>query len=204
MLETVSKELLAYQEDRLDSYRELNQKTQDGGIVFAGDSIIEFYPLKKFLGRSLPIHNRGIAGIDSKWLLENIEDHVCQLNPEKVFILIGTNDIGLGYSNQEIKSRILNIVNAIRTKNYHCQIHLLSVLPVSDNPAYQKIVKVRNNSGIDILNEDLKTIPAIEYIDLATCLKNQDNALATEFTKDGLHLNLNGYEKISNHLITYL
>lgn len=204
MLETVSAELLAYQEDRLDSYRELNQTTKPGGIVFAGDSIIEFYPLKKYLGRSLPIHNRGIAGIDSQWLLNHIDEHICQLYPEKVFLLIGTNDIGLGYSNSEIKTRVSEIIAKIQSKNENCNIYLLSVLPVSDNPNYQNTVNVRDNKGIDELNDALKTIPTINYIDLASSLKDNTNGLADGFTKDGLHLNLKGYERISNCLLNYL
>ncbi|EGJ26839.1 SGNH/GDSL hydrolase family protein [Streptococcus porcinus] len=204
MLETVSKELLAYQMDRLDSYRELNQAVKPGGIIFAGDSLIEFFPIKKFLGRDLPIHNRGIAGIDSKWLLTHLDQQICDLEPSKVFILIGTNDIGLGATNSEIKEMVAEIVAEIKRKSSETQIYLLSILPVSDATQYQKTVKVRNNETIDQLNSALQTLTGIEFIDLSSSLKNANNALDLQLTKDGLHLNLEGYEKVAKVLLPYL
>ncbi|VTS26480.1 GDSL-like Lipase/acylhydrolase family protein [Streptococcus pseudoporcinus] len=204
MLETVSQELLAYQMDRLDSYRELNQAVKPGGIVFAGDSLIEFFPMKKFLGRDLPIHNRGIAGIDSKWLLAHLDQHICDLEPSQAFILIGTNDIGLGATNLEIKDRVADIVAEVKRKNSETKIYLLSVLPVSKASQYQETVKVRNNETIDYLNKALKILPGIEFIDLSSSLKNGNNALDLQLTKDGLHLNLEGYEKVAKVLLPYL
>ncbi|EPZ46015.1 hypothetical protein HMPREF1229_0932 [Streptococcus pyogenes GA40634] len=47
MLEIVSEELRHYQEQKLIEYRNKNQLAPKGGIVFAGDSLIEFFPLKK-------------------------------------------------------------------------------------------------------------------------------------------------------------
>ncbi|BAQ51299.1 hypothetical protein HMPREF1228_0588 [Streptococcus pyogenes GA41345] len=49
MLEIVSEELRHYQEQKLIEYRNKNQLAPKGGIVFAGDSLIEFFPLKKLL-----------------------------------------------------------------------------------------------------------------------------------------------------------
>ncbi|EMF49769.1 SGNH/GDSL hydrolase family protein [Streptococcus parauberis] len=204
MLETVSNELLAYQEDRLDSYIELNKTMARAGIVFVGDSIIEFFPLKKYLGRDVPIINRGIAGTDSTWLQEHLHEQVLVLEPEKVFILIGTNDIGLGKSNPEIKENILDILTETHSENPYIKVCLMSVLPVSEDIKYQNTVKVRTNQVIDSLNADLQTIPGIEFIDLATILKAGGSGLADDFTKDGLHLNLLGYQKISQILLEYV
>lgn len=204
MLETVSNELLAYQEDRLDSYIELNTTMARAGIVFVGDSIIEFFPLKKYLGRDLPINNRGIAGTDSQWLLDHLQEQVLALEPEKIFILVGTNDIGLGKSNHQIKNNILDILTEIRSENPYSQIFLMSVLPVSEDPKFQGTVKIRTNSVIDSLNTELETLPGIEFIDLATILKAGGSGLADDFTKDGLHLNLLGYQKISQILLEYV
>ena len=69
MIETTRPELVAYQEERLAKFVNENQKLDKGQIVFAGDSITEFFALKKYLGRDFPLVNRGIAGTDSVWLL---------------------------------------------------------------------------------------------------------------------------------------
>lgn len=204
MLETVSEELLAYQMDRLDSYITLNKSVEPGGFVFVGDSIIEFFPLKKYLGREHPIHNRGIAGTDSKWLLEHLDHQISDLKAGKVFILVGTNDIGLGTSIEEIKSNLLEIVARLKRSSPFTSIHLMSVLPVSNLDQYKQTVKVRNNPLIDQLNKAIQEISDVIYIDLVSSLKNSENALDPSLTKDGLHLNLSGYEKIAKIIATYL
>ena len=73
MIETTRPELVAYQEERLAKFVNENQKLDKGQIVFAGDSITEFFALKKYLGRDFPLVNRGIAGTDSVWLLEHLK-----------------------------------------------------------------------------------------------------------------------------------
>ena len=51
MMETTRPELVAYQKERLAKFVSENQKLDKGQIVFAGDSITEFFALKKYLGR---------------------------------------------------------------------------------------------------------------------------------------------------------
>ena len=50
MIETTRPELVAYQEERLAKFVNENQKLDKGQIVFAGDSITEFFALKNNLG----------------------------------------------------------------------------------------------------------------------------------------------------------
>ena len=50
MIETTRPELVAYQEERLAKFVNENQKLDKGQTVFAGDSITEFFALKKILG----------------------------------------------------------------------------------------------------------------------------------------------------------
>ena len=51
MIETTRPELVAYQEERLAKFVNENQKLDKGQIVFAGDSITEFFALKIFGSR---------------------------------------------------------------------------------------------------------------------------------------------------------
>ena len=48
MIETTRPELVAYQEERLAKFVGENEKLNKGQIVFAGDSITEFFALKKY------------------------------------------------------------------------------------------------------------------------------------------------------------
>ena len=88
MIETTRPELVAYQKERLAKFVSENQKLDKGQIVFAGDSITEFFALKKYLGRYFPLVNRGVAGIDSVWLLEHLKEQILDLEPSKLVILI--------------------------------------------------------------------------------------------------------------------
>ncbi|MGT2935666.1 GDSL-type esterase/lipase family protein [Streptococcus castoreus] len=204
MLEVISDHLLAYQEDRLKSYQKINQSIKSDGIVFAGDSIIEFFPLKKYLGRNLPLYNRGIAGIDTYFLEKHMATYLCPMNAKQLFLLIGTNDLGLGHSISEIRGKVVDIIADFKAANSSCQIYLISVLPVSNLEKYASTVKVRSNETIDQLNLELATIPDIFFLSVANFLKNNQNALDQAYTKDGLHLNMAGYERLSELLRPYL
>ena len=72
MIETTRPELVAYQEERLAKFVNENHKLDKGQIVLQGTPSRSFFALKKYLGRDLPLVNRGIAGTDSVWLLDHL------------------------------------------------------------------------------------------------------------------------------------
>ncbi|WP_367561161.1 hypothetical protein ABG809_06670 [Streptococcus iniae] len=85
MLEVVTEELLNYQNNRLQVYQKGNQNIDKDATIFVGDSIIEFYPLKKYFGRNETIYNRGIAGIDTYFLEKHLEDYLYHLEAKRIF-----------------------------------------------------------------------------------------------------------------------
>ena len=76
--------------------------------------------------------NRGVAGIDSVWLLEHLKEQILDLEPSKLVILIGINDIGRGYPVQDVVNRISDIIMTIRQESLYTEIYLLSIFPVSE------------------------------------------------------------------------
>lgn len=201
MKEITRPELLAYQNDRLAGFRADNVKQAKGQIVFVGDSITEFFALKKYLGRHYPLLNRGIAGIDSVWLLEHLDVQVLDLEPSKVLIMIGTNDIGRGYQVRDIVNRLTEMVVKIRSQLLTTEIYVLSVLPVNEGQTYRETVKIRNNQTMADLNQQLSVLPGVTFVDLYQCLLDPEGQLAPRFTRDGLHLSPAGYEAISEIII---
>ncbi|MGT2924234.1 SGNH/GDSL hydrolase family protein [Streptococcus caviae] len=192
-----SAKLDSYQMERLRSFQQANPQESAEGIVFAGDSITEFFPLKKYLGREKPLINRGIAGTDSVWLLEHLQEQVLDLNPAKVFLMIGINDIGRGYALSAIAGRIADMIAQIRSQNIFTKIYLLSVLPVNEGDQYAAKVKIRNNAAVQQLNQALQVLAGAEYIDLYPLLLDDSGNLAEPNTIDGLHLSQEGYAKIA-------
>ena len=197
MIETTRPELEVYQEERLAKFVNENQKLDKGQIVFAGDSITEFFALKKYLGRDFPLVNRGIAGTDSVWLLEHLKEQVLDLEPSKLAIMIGINDIGRAYPIQDIVNRISDIVMAVRQEFLFTEIYLLSVLPVSERPEHSSKVKIRNNATVRELNQQLAVLPGVTYVDLYDYLTDAQGQLNDTYTTDGLHLSPQGYQVLA-------
>lgn len=204
MLETGNSALDYYIDQRFQGFILANNKEEKGGVVFAGDSITEFFPLKKYLGREKNLLNRGIAGTDTVWLQGHLTEQVLALEPTKIFLWIGTNDIGRGYANQDIVRCLSQMISQIREQNPFAQIYLLSILPVNESHQYQDKVKIRNNQTIQALNQDLAVLAGVEFIDLYPVLLDQEGQLAKEYTTDGLHLTMPAYEKLAEQLILYL
>ena len=124
MIEVISSELKAYHQQKLDEFSKQNQVLPRGGIVFAGDSIVEFFPLKKYLKTDLPLINRGIAGTDTIWLSQHLKEQIWILEPSKLFLWIGTNDLGEGLSISDIVQRISDMIAAIKQESFYTEIYL--------------------------------------------------------------------------------
>lgn len=182
---------------RTDSFRALNRVAGQGGIVFAGDSITEGYAVSELFPRGLPVYNRGIGGITSRQLLDNLDAHICGLCPNKVFLLIGTNDIQRGDSLAEIAGRIKGICEQTVSDCPDAQVYVLAVYPVNNtNAIYAYAVNSRNNTSISKLNELIETgiagMERVSLVDLTSQLKDQEGNLREEYTADGLHLSVGG------------
>ena len=184
MIETTRPELVAYQEERLAKFVNENQKLDKSQIVFAGDSITEFFALKKYLGREFPLVNRGIAGTDSVWLLEHLKEQVLDLEPSKLVLLIGINDIGRGYPIRDIVTRISDIIMTVRQESQ-----------------YASKVKIRNNTTVRELNQQLAVLPGVTYVDLFDYLTDNMGQLNDNYTTDGLHLSPQGYQVLAEPII---
>lgn len=168
-----------------------------GGIVMIGDSITHIGKWD-LLFPSLPIRNFGIAGERSVHLLGRTAP-VVTLRPEKIFILIGTNDLGVGVAPEEIAGNIAALVDRFRQELPDCKLHLQSVMPRQR----------RHARGVRDLNArlvEIATQRGIQYIDLVPALDDGSGQLKAEYTTDVLHLNGAGYmawcEQLKPFLLT--
>lgn len=85
------------QQEKLERYRMLNRNVKKGQILFTGSSLMEQFPINELLmtnGMNVIIYNRGIGGFTTVDMLEHMEEMVFGTEPSKIFINIGTNDIG--------------------------------------------------------------------------------------------------------------
>ena len=201
--------LLKEQAKMQDKYRELNQvSVKEPDIIFIGDSIVEYYPLQELLQTNKVLINRGIRGYKTDLLLDNLDAHLFGSALDKVFILIGTNDIGKEMPQSETLGNLEGMIQKISREYPLAQIQLLSVLPVNEGEEYKGTVYLRTNEKIQDLNRAYQGLASIytnvQFIDLYETLLDETGQLDQEFTTDGLHLTIAGYALLSSELDKYL
>ena len=201
--------LLKEQAKLQQNYRELNQlSVKEPDIIFIGDSIVEYYPLYELLQTDKRLVNRGIRGYKTDLLLENLDAHLFGQALDKVFILIGTNDIGKEMPQTETLANLEAVLQEISRDYPLAQIQLLSVLPVNEAPVYKSTVYVRSNEKIQALNQAYRQLANaymnVQFIDLYDAFLNKEGQLSPDYTTDGLHLTIAGYATLSKALQEYL
>ena len=167
-------------------------------IVFLGDSITDYVNFGEYLP-DYPIINRGIAGDTTSGVLRRLNE-VISLKPRKLFLLIGTNDIGDFIETAPIVRNIRKILERIRSGSSATKLYLQSVMPTRDNPA-------RPNEEIQALNHSLEMLAQAlhcTFIDLYPLMLDEAGQLAEEYTIDGLHLSPAGNARWLGSLVPYL
>lgn len=188
------------------NFRLLNQRVRPGSILFVGDSITEGYPLYEMFPFGYALYNRGISGETSKQLLENLQDQIIDLKPSKIFMLIGTNDIERENHGHDVGKNILDICQRIMEVIPEAKIHVLSIYPVNESANYKDMIGIRTNEKICEINQSIKQYIKnlnITYIDLYDVLA-MNGHLIDEYTHDGLHLSIAGYQIVTQELSKYL
>lgn len=196
--------MYADQNRKIEKFHSLNELAQPGGIVFVGDSITESYPIHELFDGKISMYNRGISGYTSAQMRKHLKEMVFELNPSKVFLLIGTNDLEFDITPLQVIENIQFISNQIIEKGLNIVVYLLSIYPVDES---HPNVGKRTNKDIDFINQEIKHYAvlhdSIQYIDVAKVL-SMNGRLNQKYTFDGLHLNMAGYQVVSKVLSNYL
>ena len=201
--------LLKEQEKIQTKYRELNQiSVMEPDIIFIGDSIIEYYPLQELLGTSKTIVNRGIRGYQTGLLQENLDAHLYGDAVDQIVLLIGTNDIGKDVPINEALNNLESVIQTISRDYPLSQIKLVSILPVNEGENFKQTVYIRTNEKINAWNQAYQDLASaymqVEFVPVFENLLDQKGQLKSDFTTDGLHLSVSGYQALSSTLKKYI
>lgn len=157
----------------------------DTDVVFLGDSITyggdweEYFP-------ELSVCKLAVPGESIEQILYRA-DMIEKLQPQKVFVLAGVNNISRGHYEDTIKKNYSLLLQELSEMN--CEIYVQSILPV-------RTPSEVDNSRIDIANEIIEGLAndyGCVYIDIHTAFLDENSEMKEELTKDGIHLNENGY-----------
>jgi lysophospholipase L1-like esterase len=166
-----------------------------GKIIFLGNSITQFGDWKKLLKDSTVI-NRGIAGDITFGVLERL-DEVIALQPSKLFIKIGINDISKNIPDNVIVENIFTIVRRIKQGSPATRIFVHSILPTNDTVKNEYPDAYNKNGHVIIVNNQLAQkakMIGFTFIDLYSRFQDKDGKLDARYAVDGLHLNDTGYQ----------
>jgi lysophospholipase L1-like esterase len=164
-------------------------------IIFMGDSLTEDCRWAE-LFQNTNVKNRGIGGDRTNGILQRLHE-VVSSSPDKVFLMIGINDLAYGVDDQEIALNYTRIIQKISETSPDTTIYVQSVLPVNEQLLSQYYPKSKIKSkNILKLNSHLKDLSRkfqVTYIDLYPLFKTNGNQLDESLTFDGLHLNGKAY-----------
>ena len=167
-----------------------------GGVLLAGDSITEGW-LGYDIDLGADVSNHGI-GWDTVTGLKNRLPQILRHTPDKLFILIGTNDIGYDHRKVDVMTAELrDILQTLKRENPQTKIYLQSVMP-------REAETMAAVNAVNTAYQALAAEQGITYIDLTPTFAAPDGTLREEMTYDGLHLNLAGYRAWSKVLKFYI
>jgi lysophospholipase L1-like esterase len=181
--------LYRYQKMRLSIFE--NSSSSQGGIIFLGDSLTDQGEWQEYF-QQINIQNRGISGDTTEGVLNRL-DEVIESKPQKIFLLIGTNDFWYGHKN--LSKAIANyrqILNLFQKKIPKTEIYIQSVLPI-DCQKYNLNIKPQNLVQFNQEIEKLAKEFSYQYINLYDRFTNKEGQLSSQYTLDGVHLNGKGY-----------
>lgn len=167
----------------------------DSGVLFVGDSITEAADWQA-LFPDVPSRNHGIS-----WdIVNGIGHRLPQIlihNPDKIFIKIGTNDIGYAHDPEVMAAEMADILRYIAFKRPKAKLYLQSVLPREPETA----------ARVAAINAAFKTAAeqaGAAYIDLHPFFAGADGGILPQLTYDNLHLSAKGYEVWAQALRPYI
>lgn len=200
-----------YKNMMLSRYNALNGLAKAQQVVLLGDSITEEFPAHEMLP-DIVLYNRGISGNDTYDVLNRLEQHIYPLQPGKLFLLIGVNDLAK-YPNdtpQMVSLRIEEILDKLAANLPKCKLHLISVYPVNksgDAKIDQLMLSLSDNQRVVELNRYLRQLAQrknLPYLDIHPQLLNAEGELDLVYTREGLHLTVEGYQVVVQALRPYL
>ena len=201
------------QREKLDRYRVLNRNVKKGEILFTGSSLMEQFPINELLmtnGMHQVIYNRGVSGFTTNDMLQYMEEMVFGTEPSKIFINIGTNDIGRAdYRLEALLENYEKILTKIKDRLPEAKIILMAYYPVNETEKTTdpNLFATRTNENLNIANEAVKKLAGnmgCQFINVNQGLTDEQGRLKKEYTIEGIHMYGDAYQVILDNLKNYL
>ncbi len=185
-----------FRKHRYDGFK--THSVNSKSIVFFGNSITNMHEWWEAFADSNVV-NRGVNGAETPIMLEHFET-ILAGRPAKVFLMMGTNDLGTSGMNSPafVANSVRKAVKRLRKESPSTQVYVQSILPCTTNG-------IKNVNDVPVTNDSLKKIcsefPGVTYIDLYDDLKG---IASQTISYDGTHLTMAGYRTWCKKIAPYV
>lgn len=201
------------------SYDDLNKIARKGQILFTGSSLMEQFPVNEIamsMGITKTIYNRGIGGTTTDDFLAHIGTVLLDLEPSKVFINIGTNDIHQREDGEPWQAHLLKnyrrILEILKEKLPQTEVYMMAYYPINadlpDTPEWTKAAfRTRSNEALNDTNKKLAALAqemGCRFIDCNDGIKDEQGRQKAEYSKEGMHMYPAAYIQVFKVLRQYL
>ena len=201
------------------SYDDLNKIAQKGQILFTGSSLMEQFPVNEIamsMGITKTIYNRGIGGTTTDDFLAHIGTVLLDLEPSKVFINIGTNDIHQREDGEPWQAHLMKnyrrILEILKEKLPQTEVYMMAYYPINadlpDAPEWTKAAfRTRSNEALNDTNKKLAALAqemGFRFIDCNDGIKDEQGRQKAEYSKEGMHMYPAAYIQVFKALRQYL
>jgi len=156
-------------------------------VVFMGDSITQGWHLdQSFPGK--PYINRGISGQTTPQMLIRFRQDVIDLHPKAVIILAGTNDVAGNtgpMTPEQTEGNIQSMAELAAASGI--KVVLCSITPAKAYPWKPEVASVEPIAKINAWMKAYAASKGYTYVDYFTAMKDADNGLPANLSKDGVH-----------------
>lgn len=180
-----------------DNSNKISNKIYFEQSVFMGDSIAEALDFYDIVNKSSVLAKKG----EDVVLAKEVVSTLSSINPQRVFILYGMNDLKKFKSPDDFKDNYIKLIQAIKQAVPDVEIYLQSLTPV------QAKVQQRDNSfSQDRMDKFIeKVVEAakhenVHYIDLRSIVKDREDL----YEPDGMHFTMEFYGLWLNYLRSQL
>ena len=166
--------------------------------AFLGDSITRGNRWQDYFP-DIKVCNLGYSGDTVDGLLRRM-DMVTAVHPQKVFIMIGVNNMGKGRYLETITQGYEKLITGLRTDNPQALIYIISILPT-------RAPSQVSNQQIVTANQALRELAAgmnVPYIDAHASFVDQDGGMIESYSRDGVHLSDQGKDQLAACLAPYV
>jgi lysophospholipase L1-like esterase len=163
-------------------------------IIFLGNSITHYCEWAELFDNP-HVKNRGISGDIVQGVYDRL-DPIIKGQPKKIFIMIGVNNLSRDYTVDSTYMGLVKIVDRLSKECPYTKLYIQSALPVNSTFTNYPKHRTRGNEikEYNAMIEKMCQEKGITFVNLYPLFKCEDSdELNPKFTKDGLHINGDGY-----------